>query len=526
MTMKTSSSGGRTLLILAAGLLAGALIASLFLLSPPGRSLLAGGGTHADHGDHAEGQLWTCGMHPHVMEEEPGLCPICNMDLVPLRGSGTAEAIARDPEEAHWTCGMHPQVVEDAAGDCPICGMALVPLRESGESAAGGSPSGGGSGGRKILFYRNPMNPTVTSPVPAKDEMGMDYVPVYEEQASQAFSSGTVVRIDPSVQQNMNVVVEPVQRRDLSRTIRTVGYLDYDQQRMVSVTTKYQGYVEQVYANYIGQPVHKGDTLFEIYSPELVQTEEELLSTLDYAQRMAGSSADAAARARDLVDAVRRRLTLWDVSAAQIEELERTRTVFRTLKVIAQADGVVMKRMAGLEGMAIRPGMELMHIADLSSLWLKVEVFENQLSWIDEGRQATISLTYLPGQEFRGRVAFIEPSISPKTRSISLTLEVPNPNGTLRAGMYATVIFEPVVANDAVAVPSLAVIRSGTRNVVVVALGEGRFQPREVELGAEGDGWVQVLDGLAGDEQIVTSSQFLIDSESSLQASFSRMDGE
>ncbi|MDQ7007370.1 MAG: efflux RND transporter periplasmic adaptor subunit [Acidobacteriota bacterium] len=458
------------------GVVIGASLAGALFFTPLGKSLTGASTDHAHAGEAGDGQLWTCGMHPNVIQDEPGTCPICSMDL--------------------------------------------VPLRQGNPSAGGAAP---GSGERKILFYRNPMDPTITSPVPAKDSMGMDYVPVYEDEVDQAGGDGATVHIDPSVQQNMNVIIEPVRRRDLRRPIRTVGYLDYDQENMVSVTTKYEGFVERTWVNYIGQEVKKGEPLFEVYSPELVQTEEELLSALDYARRMKRTSATAAARARALVEAARRRLRLWDITPAQIAELEQTGKVFRTLKVVAPAGGIVMRRMPGLEGMAIRPGMELMHIADLTSLWLNVEVFESQLPWIDIDQRASIVLNYFPGEQFEGKVRFIEPSVTERTRTVTLTLQVPNIASKLRVGMYATVHFQPIVARNAIAVPSHAVIRTGTRNIIVVSLGEGRFAPREVELGAEGEGWVQVVSGLTDMDRIVTSSQFLIDSESSLQEAIQKL---
>lgn len=420
-----------------------------------------------------------------------------------------------------WTCGMHPQVIEDHPGTCPICGMKLVPVR-GGQAQPGAAPSSSAGGEREILFYRNPMDPTVTSPVPMKDSMGMDYVPVYADDA--ASGEGSVVKIDPAVVQNMGVTTERVSRGDVKRQIRTVGYLDYDQEKMVSVTTKYQGFVENVYVNYIGQPVEQGAPLFDIYSPELVQTEQELLSAAEFARRMSDApDDDARRRARALVDAARKRLAYWDITADQVKRLEETGTVFRTLAVTAPVGGLVMKRMDGLEGMAVRPGMDVIHLADLSTLWLKVEVYEDQFAWIHIGSPATISLAYFPGETFKGLVHFIEPEVSEKTRTITLTLRVPNPDRRLRAGMYATVLFEPVTAGNAVVVPSRAVLRTGERSIVVVALGGGRFVPRDVKLGPEGDGWVQVLSGVDAGETIVTSSQFLIDSESNLQEAIERM---
>jgi Cu(I)/Ag(I) efflux system membrane fusion protein len=438
-----------------------------------------------------------------------------------LLGDPPAEAAgpATDSPQQLWTCGMHPQIVEDHPGQCPICGMDLVPLR-TGASSPGAAEKARGE--REILFYRNPMDPTITSPVPAKDSMGMDYVPVYADEAEEA-TGGPAVRIDPAVVQNMNVLTQVAGRGDLSREIRTVGYLEYDQQKMVSVTTKYAGWIEKVYVNYLGEPVRKGQPLFEIYSPELVQTEQDLLSAIQFAKRLENATEDARRRAENLVEASRQRLAYWDVTPEQIRRLEETGRVFRTLTVVAPASGVVMKRMPGLDGMAARPGMELFHIADLSSLWLSVEAFEDQIGWLRVGSEAEVVLSYFPGETFAGRVRYIEPQVNEKTRTVPLKLEVPNPGGRLRAGMYATVRFQPVVARDAVLVPSLAVLRTGQRNLVVVAQKDGRFSPREVQLGSEGEGRVEILSGLAAGERIVTSAQFLIDSESNLREAVQKL---
>jgi RND family efflux transporter MFP subunit len=317
-----------------------------------------------------------------------------------------------------------------------------------------------------------------------------------------------------------------VVRRDLTRSIRTVGYLEYDQQKMVSVTTKYPGWVERVHVNYVGEPVRRGTPLFEIYSPLVVQTARELVSALEFAERMAKAPAEAGERASALVTAARTRLGYWDVPEAQIERLVASREVFRTVTVRSPADGVVMQRLEGLEGRAVEPGMELFHIADLSSLWLSVEVFEDQLAWVREDSTAEVALSYFPGEAFNGRVRFIEPAVAEATRTVSLRLEVPNLDGRLRAGMYATVTFTPTTARDVLAVPSQAVLRTGERLVAVVDLGAGRFAPRDVELGVEGEGWAQVLSGLAEGERVVTSAQFLIDSESKLRQAVERLAAE
>jgi len=457
-------------------LLVGALVTLVLVVDPLDVSPVDGwlGLERIEEVGHGDG-LWTCGMHPEVIQDEPGICPICQMDLVPVRtesGDGDGDGHGG----GLLTCPMHQDILEEEPGTCPICGMDLVEVEaESGH--------GDGDGDRH----------------------------------------GAVVTIDPAVVQNMNVVTRAVERKDISHEIRTVGYLDYDQERMVSVTTKFSGFIEKTYVNYIGQPVRKGEALFEIYSPELVQTEQELLSAKRYAQSMAEAPAGAKSRAEALLEAARQRLAFWDITSEQIRRLEETGEVFRTLQIVAPASGVVMMRMPGLEGMAARPGMELLHIADLSNLWLTVEIFDNQLPWLGVGSRATVTLSYFPGEGYRGRVRYIEPEVSEKTRTIQLTLDVPNRDRRLRVGMYATVVFAPVAAADAITVPAEAVIRTGERDIVVVALGEGRFAPREVALGSRGNGYIQVLEGLSEGDEVVTSAQFLIDSESNLREAINKL---
>jgi RND family efflux transporter MFP subunit len=424
--------------------------------------------------------LWTCPMHPDVIRSEQGQCPVCGMDLVPMADDGMAsDPAATDHDAAElWTCPMHPGILEPEPGQCPICGMDLVPTRSEADE-----PPTAAAGARQ----------------------------------------GATVRIDPTVVQNMNVTTETVVRRDISRGIRTVGYLDYDEDHMVTVTTKFPGYVEKVHVNYLGQPVTKGDPLFDVFAPDLVQTQQELLSAMAYARRLADAPDDARRRAESLVDAARQRLGYWDITDDQVRALEERGEIVRTLTVVAPASGLVMKRMHGLEGMRVQPGMDVIHIAGLDPLWLTVEVYEGQLPWIGDGTPATVTLTYFPGEVFRGRVRYVEPEVSETTRTLQLTLEVPNPGRRLRVGMYATVVFEPVLVPDAVTAPSQAVLRTGTRNVVVIALGDGRFAPRDVVLGREGEGYVQILEGLEAGERIVTSAQFLIDSESNLREAVRKM---
>ena len=456
----------------AAGRLPGVFGAALWAVAGAALVLgigLASGLIHVgDSSPEAEGgrRLWTCGMHPEVIQDEPGLCPICHMELTPMGEEPVAsqEPASGGSANGLWTCPMHSMIKEPEPGACPICAMDLVPV-DPGQEA-----------------------------------------------------SGPEVSVAPDVVQRMNVRTTRVERRDLMRTIRTVGHLDYDQEGMVSVTTRYEGFVERVYVHSDGEQVRRGQPLFDVYAPELVQTQEELLAAVRYARRLVDTDAESRRRAEAMVEAARRRLEAWEMPEKQIEAIESSGEVVRTVTVSSPVTGVVMRRLHGLQGMAIRPGVEALHVAHFSTLWLTVEVFEHQLAWIEAGDQAEIRFDYFPGEVFTAAVRTVEPEVSPQTRSVELVLEVPNPDGQLRVGMYATVEFRPVVVRDAVAVPAGAVIRSGERNVVVVALGEGRFVPREVRLGLEADGYVQVLQGIEAGEEIATSAQFLLDSESRLRA--------
>lgn len=391
---------------------------------------------------------------------------------------GTASASASDQKEL-WTCPMHPQILEDHPGSCPICGMDLVPVADQASTAS-------------------------------------DEHPMPDD-------GGPVVTVDPKVVQRMNVTTTTLERRDLRRAVRTVGSLDYDQEHMVTVTTKYPGFVEKLYVRSVGEPIEEGQPLFDVYAPELVQTQQELLSAMAYATRLEGAPEATRARADALVAAARQRLAFWDIGPDQVAKIIASGEPIRALTVRAPASGLVMQLAHGLEGMRIQPGMDVIHIAGIDPLWLRVEVFDDQLAWIGPGSPAKVSLSYLPGESFTARVRYIEPEVAEKTRTVQLVLEVANPSGKLRVGMYATVELEATVVRNAVAVPTQAVLRTGDRSIVVEALGDGRFVPRVVELGLEADGYLQVLSGLDSGTEIVTSSQFLIDSESNLRAAISKL---
>ncbi len=413
-----------------------------------------------------------------------------------------------------WTCGMHPQVIQDEPGDCPICGMALTPLKESGESVPDED-----SGDKKIRYWVAPMDPNYISDKPGKSPMGMDLVPVYEDEGPQADTTG-IVHIDPSFVQNIGVQWVDVERRDIPFTIRTIGTVAYNEEAVSLVNVKYAGWIEGVTVNYVGEPVSKGQKLFEIYSPELVTTQKEYLNALDYVARMEGGNYPGVRkRAESLLDSSRERLRNWDLTAEQVEELESTRRPRRTITVFSPADGVVISKMdQSLEGMYVKPGMNLYTIADLSTVWVEAEIFETQIPWLQEGQDANLEFPSLPGREFRGSIRYLYPFFNPKTRTMKVSIELPNPGRSLRKDMYADVTFDVPSARQVLTVPEHSVIHSGTRDIVVLRIGEGTFQVREIELGVSGDGVWEVRSGISEGDEVVTSSQFLIDSESNLRA--------
>ena len=424
-----------------------------------------------------------------------------------LAGVGIA---TQEADATIYRCAMHPTVISDQPGSCPICGMDLV----ADQPAAAEKP-----GERRIAYWRAPMDPGYTADEPGQSPMGMDLIPVYEDELS---ASGTVT-IDPVTVQNIGVRTAVVERRALHRNVRAVGRVDYDETRMTDVNTKIAGWVEKLYVDFTGQQVSKGQPLFELYSPELVAAQEEYLTALEYHRLLQVVADDDVIRgARDLLLASAQRLRYLDITDAQIAELERSRTAKRTMTIYSPQQGVVVHK-AVFNGQYVKPGEHLYRIAELTSVWIHADIFEYELPWIRTGQKASVTLSYLPGKTFTGLVTYIYPYLDPKTRTAKVRMVFDNPVGELKPEMYANVDIESPVSEDAVVVPVQAVIHTGRRRIAVVSLGEGRFQPRDIEVGVEAEGYYQVLKGLREGETIVTSAQFLIDSESNLKAAVSAM---
>ena len=375
---------------------------------------------------------------------------------------------------------------------------------------------------REILYWRAPMDPAFTSDRPGRSPMGMDLVPVYASGAG-SLPPGTV-RIDPGFVQSIGVRTEPIARRDIAQTIRTVGTLAHNDRQIAWVNTKYDGWIENVAVNYLGETVEAGQILFDIYSPQLVTTQMEYLQAVDYATRLETSDYPAIAeRARSLVASTRARLHYWDIGDEQT--LERERTPRRTLSVLSPVTGVVVEKLdQALDGMHVRAGMNLYKMADLTTIWVDVEVFEHQVEAMRVGQRARVELPYLPGRPYAGFVRYLYPHFDERTRTMTVSIELENPDLTLRAGMYANVTFDVPVARNALTVPEGAVIRGGTRDLVVLERSPGTFQVAAVTLGRQGDGVWEVLDGVEDGDMIVVSAQFLIDSESNLTAAIRNLD--
>lgn len=417
----------------------------------------------------------------------------------------------------YWQAPMDPTYIRDEPGKSPM-GMDLIPVYEDEAAPAAAE--------RKIKYWQAPMDPTYIRAEPGKSPMGMDLIPVYEDEADAAPEGA--IRIDPVFVQNIGVQSLAIERVDIPFTIRTVGTLTYDDSQIGWVNTKYDGWVENVSVNYIGETVERGQKLFDIYSPQLVTTQKEYLQALDYARRMANSDyPDIAARAESLVASARARLGYWDIADEQIEELEQSGKLKRTLSVVAPANGIVVEKMdQALEGMFVKAGMNLYKVADLSKIWIEVEIFENQVPWMRVGQRAVVELPYEPGSRYVGRVRYLYPFFNEKTRTMKVSIELDNPGQRLRAEMYANVTFDVPSARNVLAVPEEAVIHSGERNVVVLDRGNGTFQVAELTLGVNGNGLWEVKEGLEDGDVVVVSAQFLIDSESSLQEAIRKMIAE
>ena len=391
-----------------------------------------------------------------------------------LKREGIPAAVIEDSQ--FHTCSMHPQVVHAGPGQCPICGMTLVPLR-----------------------------PGPAEPLQAEPEG---------------------IRVSRGFTQNFSVRTTEAVRGRLRTEIRTVGYLDHDEGKVTSVSTKFPGWIERANVNTIGEKVSEREVLFEVYSPELLTAQKEYLAAVAFVNRLrrGGAVEDAVDRAQSLVGAATERLRHWDLTDGLISELRRNGAASRTVEVRAPVSGYLVAKIAdSLVGQRVTPGATVLKIADHSTLWAKVEFHENSVKDVRPGLPAEIALEAYPGRMWRGEVLFFQPAMNPQTQTLTGFVAVENAAGLLRPKMYADVRLRLPGVVNAVIVPAQSVLHTGDRSVVVIAEGEGIFVPREVEIGLESEGRVQVIRGVEPGERVVTSSQFLFDSESNLRTAISQL---
>jgi membrane fusion protein, copper/silver efflux system len=377
------------------------------------------------------------------------------------------------------------------------------------------SSATGAKAERKIRFYRNPMGLPDTSPVPKKDSMGMDYIPVYEgeEPASDASS----IKISADKVQKLGVRSEPAALRSLDKVIKAVGRVEVDERRVFAVAPKFEGWVERLYVNVTGQPVSKGQPLFEVYSPELVSAQREYAIATEAGKALKDAGDDPKDSMKRLADSGLARLKNWDISEEQLRELAQSGEARRTLTFRSPVSGIVMEKKA-VQGMRFMPGESLYQIADLSSVWVMADVYEQDIGLIRTGSKARVTISAYPDRRFEGTITYVYPTLKPETRTVPVRLEIANPHQLLKPAMFAQVELPVGGKGKVLTVPNSAVVDSGTRQIVLVQLAEGRFEPREVKLGLHTDDYVEVIGGVKEGEQVVVAANFLIDAESNLRA--------
>ncbi len=444
--------------------------------------------------------------------------------LLVLVGAACSGQDSSNPQE-RYQCPMHPTVVSDRPGECPICHMDLVLINHerTGQRESSAPPNE-----QAPLFYRNPMDPTITSPTPMKDSMGMDYVAVYPGDAgtNDAVIEGrTAVSLDAIGNSRAGIRTEPVRSESLGHSIRTVGVVAADETRVHHLHLKVSGFIEQLYVAFEGQVVREGQPMLTVYSPELLASQEEFLRAHAAAQKFASSALPEVRQGgNDLYVAARRRLELLDVPASLITLLERSGSPQRSVTIYSPHSGFVTAKDV-YEGMQVEPGSELFTITDLSHVWIEADVFEAEAPLVAQGLPASLTLPYDASITLTGKVAYIFPTFRAETRTLRVRFDFPNPQIRLKPGMFANVEMQ-LAPREALTIPDSAVIDTGTRQLVFVKAASGDYLPREVKLGVHDGRRVEVLFGLTTADEIVVEGNFLLDSESRLKAAISSASAE
>ncbi|MCF8264720.1 MAG: efflux RND transporter periplasmic adaptor subunit [Melioribacteraceae bacterium] len=415
------------------------------------------------------------------------------------------EMVSTDHEETQlYTCGMHPDIISEEPGNCPICEMKLTPIKSDNRD----------NGEKTIAYWVAPMDPNEIYDSPGKSKMGMDLVPVYQNE----IDDGSIVTIDSQIQQNMNVKISTLKERKLSTSIRTNAIIKSNETKEFAITSRVSGWIEQLSVNFEGQQINKGQKLLEIYSPELVSAQQEYLSALEYQKSLQSSSnGEIILSGEKLVQNSIKKLELLEMSENDIKQVAANGQVSNRIPIYSPVTGFVMKKDI-LEGDKIKVSDNLMHVTDLSNVWIFADIYENDFAKIKLGAKVNIKIAAFPNQTFEGKVGFINPKLDPKSRTIKVRIEIPNKDFLLKPAMLAEV---NILGEESQSYPVIeveSVIRSGEKNIAVLALGEGKFKPVEIKLGLYSDGYYQVLEGLQEGNKIVSSAQFLIDSESNLKS--------
>ena len=482
-----------------------------------------------EHAVRHDDPNYVCPMHPQIVKGEPGNCPICGMNLVKKEKVVEEKVIEEKPvptiddvkddslkehairhDDPNYVCPMHPQIVKGEPGNCPICGMNLVkkdPVIEEKPQMAKSSKSKE----KKIKFWVAPMDANYRRDEPGQSPMGMDLVPVYEEESDDMAMSeeGDLpkITINPSTAQNMGVRIEKAGVTELSRTISTLGSITYNEDSLHHIHARSSGWVEKLYAGSLGDPVTKGKALLEYYSPDIVAAQKDLILA-----KRAGPN---------LVRASKTRLRDLNVSEAFISQISKSGKSQNRIPIVANHSGVVT-RIGIKNGMFISPGTEIYTIADLSSVWVIVDVFEHQLTWVTVGDKALVKVQSAAGKEWEGEIDYIYPELNPKTRTLKVRLKIETPKQLLKPNMFADVKLL-TESKKVLSVPAESIIYYENSTRVVKVVAENKYQPVDVTLGMKSNGQVEIIDGIKEGDDILVSGQFMIDSESNLKASFRRM---
>ena len=393
----------------------------------------------------------------------------------PKQGGTAATA-----ENELYICPMHPQVTADKPGDCPICGMRLVKKEAE-------------------------------KPKPAATATG-------------APANMAAVTVSDAHRKQMGLTFGTVEMRNITKDVRTSARIVPDETRLYRITTKIDGYVEKLFVNVTGQEVKKGQPLLSIYSPELVATQQEFLTALPFAEQLSHSDHESiSSSGKQFVEGARKRLKLWDISDGEIKRLEKTGQVEKFVTLYAPATGYVFEKTV-LAGQKIMPGEPLLVVADLSTVWAEADIYESDLPYVKVGMPVTLTLSYWPGKSFQGEVSFLNPFLDPQTRTLKARLNIANPELLLKIEMYGDARLSYDLGQK-LAVPETAVMQTGKRSYVFAAGKDDEIKPVEVTIGTRTEGYYEVLSGLAAGDRVVISSNFLIDSESSLKAALQAITG-